>query len=81
MSGATTPLLERAVQLSRQLLVAADCGDSGAVAILDLERLQLLKSVRQGATAPNAHERQLLEEIARLNDASIGYLEHHRRIK
>jgi len=81
MSGETSQLLERAVALSRQLLAAADCGDSAAVAILDLQRLQLLKSVRKGAAVPNAHERMLLQEIARLNDTSIGHLEHHRRIK
>jgi hypothetical protein len=81
MSREAAAMLEQAVDLSRQLLAAADRGDSQAVAFLDAQRLQLLKSVRNGASAPHAHERVLLQEIALLNDKSIGSLEHHRRIK
>ena len=68
MSGDSSALLARAVEASRQLLAAAGSGDSRAVAILDLQRLQLLKSA-------------MLQEIALLNDQSIGQMEHHRRIK
>ncbi len=81
MRGEATAILERAVDLSRQLLAAADRGDSQAAAHLDAQRLQLLKSARKSAQAPDPHERQLLQEIALLNDKSIGHLEHHRRIK
>jgi hypothetical protein len=81
MSDEAAAILERAVDLSRQLLAAADRGDGQAAAYLDAQRLQLLKSARKGAQAPDPHERQLLQEIALLNDKSIGHLEHHRRIK
>jgi hypothetical protein len=81
MSRETAAMLEEALQLSRQLLAAAEHGDGQAVALLDAQRRQLLKSARNGAGAPDAHERLLLQEIALLNDKSIGSLEHHRRIK
>lgn len=81
MTGAATAMLERALELSRQLLAAADRGDSPAVAYLDAQRLQLLKSARQCANASDPHARLLVQEIALLNDKSIGHLEHHRRIK
>jgi CBS domain containing-hemolysin-like protein len=81
MSGEATAMLKRALNLSRQVLEAADRGDSQAVASLDAERLQLLKSARKSAHALDANERLMLQEVARLNDRSIGHLEHHRRIK
>jgi hypothetical protein len=81
MSREASAILDRALELSRDLLAAADRGDSQAAASIDAERLQLLKSVRRSATVLDANERQLLREIALLNDQSIGHLEHHRRIK
>ncbi|MGA2841702.1 MAG: hypothetical protein ABSG18_16265 [Steroidobacteraceae bacterium] len=81
MSGDVTAMLARAVELSRELLAAADRGDTQAVGYLDDQRLQLLKSVRKSGGAPDANASLLLQEIALLNDQSIGYLEHHRRIK
>lgn len=81
MSGATQDLLERAVEVSRQLLAAADRGDSEAVGRLDAERLQLLKSARRGGGPLEACDHVLLQEVALLNDRAIGHLEHHRRIK
>jgi len=81
MNGDPAALLERAVELSRRLLAAAGGGDTGAVAILDRERLQLLKSARTMMSAPDPRELAMLQEIALLNDQSIGQLEHHRRIK
>jgi hypothetical protein len=81
MSREASAILDRALELSRDLLAAADRGDSQAAASIDAERLQLLKSVRRSATVLDANERQLLREIALLNDHSIGHLEHHRRIK
>jgi hypothetical protein len=76
MNGATTAALGRALALSRDLLAAAEDGDSQRAVRLDAERLQLLKSA-SGSMA--ADDRALLEEIARLNDLSVGHLEHHRR--
>lgn len=81
MSGDSTAVLARAVDLSRQLLAAAGTGDSRAVAVLDLQRLQLLKSARNVMSAPSPSEQAMLQEIALLNDQSIGQMEHHRRIK
>jgi hypothetical protein len=81
MSREVSAILKRALELSRDLLAAADRGDSRAATSIDAERLQLLKSVRSSATALDANEHQLLQEIALLNNQSIGNLEHHRRIK
>jgi len=81
MNGAAIELLERAVEVSRQLVAAADRGDSQAVGYLDAERLQLLKSARRSAAALDGQGRELLQEVALLNDRAIGHLEHHRRIK
>ena len=81
MIGAITAILERAVEVSRQLLAAADRGDSAAVGRLDAERLQLLKSARSGGGSLEACDQVLLQEVALLNDQAIGHLEHHRRIK
>jgi hypothetical protein len=74
MSGATP--LQRALALSREVLAAAEAGDAQRAVRLDAERLRLLKSVNRGA---DGAERALLEEIAGLNDRSVGHLEHHRR--
>ena len=81
MSREACAILVRALQLSRDLLAAADRGESQAAASIDAERRQLLQSVRSGTTMLGANEQQLLREIALLNDQSIGHLEHHRRIK
>jgi hypothetical protein len=81
MSREVSEILARALELSRELLAAADRGDSQAAASIDATRLELLKSARSSAVLLDAHERQLLQDIASLNDQSIGRLEHHRRIK
>ncbi len=79
--SAAAEILERALGLSRDLLAAAERGNVGEAVSLDAERLQLLKSARAGAVALGDEGRSLLREIGLLNDRSIGYLEHHRRIK
>ena len=81
MSADSSAVLASAIDVSRQLLAAAGSGDSRTVAILDLQRLQLLKSARTIMSAPSPRERAMLQEIALLNDQSIGQMEHHRRIK
>jgi hypothetical protein len=81
MNDQTSAALERALQLSRALLAAADRGEGETVRSIDAERLQLLKSARRSATAFDAGQRTMLTEIAVLNDKSIGTLEHHRQIK
>jgi hypothetical protein len=81
MNDAASADLERALELSRALLAAADRGEGNAVASIDAERLILLKSARRTARVLDASQRMVLQEIALLNDKSIGMLEHHRRIK
>jgi hypothetical protein len=73
--------LQRALELSRELLAVAELGDTAAAANLDATRLELLKSARESLqTTPMTH-RELLQEIAQLNAEAIGCLEHHRRRK
>jgi hypothetical protein len=73
--------LERALQLSRDLLAVAEQGAFQSLAELDAERLQLLQSFRSERQQLDAAARSLLQEISQLNDRAIGHLEHHRRIK
>ncbi|MGC2029489.1 MAG: hypothetical protein WA642_05690 [Steroidobacteraceae bacterium] len=82
MSGSATEALRRAVDLSRELKAAADKGDTQSAMRLDVARLELLKFARrEAAGAIGVDERLMLQEIAQLNDESLGLLEHHRRSK
>jgi hypothetical protein len=82
MSGVESDAaLVRAVELSKQVLAAADQGDLRRLAQLDLERLQLLQSLRLGTQQVQAADRELLQEISQLNDRALGLVEHQRRIK
>jgi len=78
-SGATTGL-ERALEISRDLLALADSGDVHAAGILDNERLRLLKAARARPVL-SAADQSLLRQIAELNDRAIGTLEHRLRAK
>jgi hypothetical protein len=71
--------LQRAVEISRQLVAVADGGDAQLTASLDAERLQLLKSFRLVRKQVDVSDRVLLQEISQLNDRAIGFMEHHRR--
>jgi hypothetical protein len=73
--------LELAVQLSQELVLAADRGNFDALAKLDAERLQLLKSFRAENQPIDAAARALLQAISQLNERALGLVEHHRRIK
>lgn len=73
--------LQRAVEISRELAVVADRGDVQMTVSLDAERLQLLKSFRLERKQLDAGDRVMLQEISRLNDRTIGLMEHHRRSK
>ena len=73
--------MERALELSRAVLAAADRGEGETALSIDAERLQLLKSVRRSATAFDASQRMLIKEIAVLKAKSIGALEHQRLLK
>jgi hypothetical protein len=73
--------LQRALEISRELIAVADGGDVRLTVSLDAERLQLLKCARAGLQPMDANERAVLREIAELNDRAIGLIEHQRRIK
>ena len=81
MNEQASAVLERALELSRAVLAAADRGEGETALSIDAERLQLLKSVRRSATAFDASQRMLIKEIAVLNAKSIGALEHQRQLK
>ena len=82
MTGAESSAeLERALQLSRELLTVAELGDVQLAANLDAMRMQLLESVGQRSTQIDANDQLVLQSIAELNDKAIGHLEHRRRGK
>jgi hypothetical protein len=81
MNDQASAALERALELSRAALAAADRGEGETVLCIDAERLQLLKSARRSAAAFDASQQTLIKEIAVLNAKSIGALEHQRRLK
>jgi hypothetical protein len=76
-----TAALQRAADLSRELVAIADSGDVEMTRRLDAERMQLLQSARRLAGGWGSSDRQLLREIAELNDRAIGFMEHRRRLK
>jgi hypothetical protein len=73
--------LARALELSRQVLAAAEEFDSAALGRLDAERMRLLKSARAERGGLSTADHRMLIEVAELNDRAIGAMEHHRRIK
>jgi hypothetical protein len=79
--GAPAPMLERALTLSEELLVAADRGDLQALQRLDGERLRLLQSLRLQRDHLSGGDWSVIRQISELNDRAIGFVEHHRRIK
>ena len=79
MSRKARPALELAIDLSQQLLAAADQADLQALARLDAERLRLLQSVRLERHNLSDGDRLALRQVAALNDQAIGLMEHRRR--
>jgi hypothetical protein len=73
--------LARALALSHDMLSAAESGNLESLESLDLERLELLKSFRNATQQVAEPDRTLLQQIAQLNDRTIGLLEHQRRSK
>jgi hypothetical protein len=76
-----TPALQRALELSQELLEVAEAGEVGRVISLDAERLRLIKSARQALTPMNEKDRAVLRQIADLNARSLGRMEHRFRAK
>jgi len=73
--------LQRALELSEELLNIADSGEAERVTSLDAERLRLIKSARQAFTPLNEKDRAVLRQIADLNAQSLGRMEHRFRAK
>ena len=75
------PALARALTLSQEMLSAAESGKLQSLEALDLARMELLKSFRNATPQVAAADQAVLQEIAQLNDRTIGLLEHQRRSK
>ena len=75
------PSLARALALSHDMLNAAEKGDVQSLASLDRERMELLKSFRNGTKQVSAADQGLLAQINAANERAIGLLEHRRRSK
>jgi len=73
--------LQRALELSQELVTLAESGDVGEVVRLDAERLRLLKSLRHVLQPLSPAERSMLRAIADLNARSLGRMEHRFRAK
>src|SRR5467141_1433131 len=73
MSGSDArAALERALELSRELVAVARLGDVAAAVNLDASRLELLKSARETVRTTPMDDRELLQEIAQVNAGGIG---------
>jgi hypothetical protein len=79
--ASSNPALLRAFAVSSQMFEAAENSDFQNVALLDAERLQLLKLFKVEVRHLDAGSRTLLQQISLLNDRTIGLLEHQRRAK
>jgi hypothetical protein len=73
--------LARALALSEDMLAAAEQANLHSLALLDAQRLDLLKSFRLETKHVDAADRALLQQISQTNDRTIGLLEHQRRGK
>ena len=77
----TSPLLQRALRLSEQILAVAEGNDLRSLAALDAERMLLLKSFKLEHRLVAASDGAVLEQIMLLNDRAVGLLEHRKRGK
>jgi hypothetical protein len=80
-SAAARSALQRALELSQEIVGAADGGDVRELVRLDAERLRLLKSVRHALEPLSPADRSMLRTIADLNARSLGRMEHRFRAK
>jgi hypothetical protein len=80
-SDKLNPILARALALSNDMLNAAEKGDVQSLATLDRERMELLKSFRNGTQQVSAADQALLAQINATNERAIGLVEHQRRSK
>jgi hypothetical protein len=79
--AAAVAALQRALDLSEELVTVAESGEVEEVMRLDAERLRLLKSARHDLQPLSPADRSMLRAIADLNARSLGRLEHRFRAK
>ena len=73
------PLVEQALELAGEVLRAADGGSPELTMQLDAQLRGLLTSIRTGGRPMNPAENAMLAEIRRLNDQTVGLMEHRLR--
>jgi hypothetical protein len=73
--------LQRALELSQELMALADGGEVAEVVRLDAERRVLLQSARHALEPLSQELKHVLRAIADLNARSIGRMEHRFRAK
>ncbi len=81
MSRADATPLHRALAVSQALAAAAEAGDATRALELDAQRLSLLKEARRVLQPVDDHDRELVRQIALLNERAIGFLQHGQRAK
>jgi hypothetical protein len=74
-----TVALQRAAEISKELLSIADSGDVRLTEQLDAERRQLLQAAKKSLQPLGVADRELLREIAEMNDRALGFMEHRLR--
>jgi hypothetical protein len=79
MKDIASTALDRALELSKELLETAEEGDVTRIPSLDAQRRALLKSVREARRPLDQRELSVLRTIADLNALSIGKMEHRFR--
>jgi hypothetical protein len=79
MKPASDPRLMRALDLSHQLLGAAEQGDMQRVVDLDAERGRNLRDFLKESRRIDAADRAVLDDIQRLNDLGLARIEKRRQ--
>jgi hypothetical protein len=78
MKQAADPRVTRALDLSHELLSAAETGDMQRVVDLDAERGRHLREFLQDTRRIGAADRAVLDDIQRLNDQGLSCIEKRR---
>ncbi len=79
MSIAPHPSVVRALELSRELVEAAQLGDLSVVVDLDARRAVLLRQYLDGRSSIGPAEASLLQDIAQLNEKCLARIDEQRR--
>lgn len=79
MNIAPHPSVVRALELSRQVMDAAQRGELAVVVDLDAQRASLLRQYLDGCSRIGPAEAPLLEDIAQLNEKCLAMIDEQRR--